>query len=143
MTRTPSKRAAVVLCAGLAAALSACEQGSGWVEVNRRSLVGRELRLLLTTSRHYQLPLSHSSKVADVQGWLLIVDIASSAPLEQRARLVGPLWESSTPRSLINFAAGAVFTDADERAARETPVFTFDRNGALLRFRQQGNERVR
>ena len=133
----------VVLGAALAAALSACAQGTGWVEVHQRRLVGRELRLLLTTSRQYRPPLSHSSRVADVQGWLLIVDLASNAPLKQRARLVGPLWESSTARSWVNFSAGAVFTSADERAVRETPGFTFDRDGALLRFRQQGHERVR
>ena len=36
-----------------------------------------------------------------------------------------------------------VFTSADERAARETPGFAFDREGTLLRFRQLGNEWVR
>jgi hypothetical protein len=42
----------------------------------------------------------------------------------------------------VGFDTGVPFTSADERAAREAPGFTFDGNGALLRFKQEGRGRV-
>src|SRR5262245_13657805 len=100
------------------ATLAGCsERGTGQLDVLERSVVGRQLRLIVSTSRHYRPALSHSSTTSDVRGWLVTVDLASEAPLAERARVLGPLWDSPPARSFLSFNAGTNFTDGDAAAA--------------------------
>ena len=77
---------------------------------------------------------SHSSKVADVKGYHVAINLASPAPLAERARVVGPLWIVPNTRSAISFEAGANFTPDDAAASAATPGWVFDADGTLVRL---------
>ena len=118
-----------------AAALGGCaSSGSGQLDIRARTVAGRELRLIVTTSRSYRPLLSHSSKTADVKGWLVTIDLASDGPLAERARIVGPLWDVPNARAVVSFHSGSAFTRADALAARAMPDFVFDLDGTLWRM---------
>jgi hypothetical protein len=122
-----------------AALLPGCEPaGRATYEVRDQAVAGSELKLVVETLRHYRPALSHSSKVADVKGWLVTIDLASDQPLVESARIFGPLWDLPDPRSWMSYGAGASFTDQDEAAAAGSPGFAFDADGTLLRFSRDG-----
>jgi hypothetical protein len=109
--------------------------GQATMTVSEKTVVGHELRVILQTSRTVEPPGSHSATTQDVKGYLIVVDLASNAPMAQRSKVYGPLWEVPQPRSEISFSAGANFTQADVDAALATPHCAFDENGELLRYR--------
>lgn len=116
--------------------------GYAGFEVRDQMVVGAELRLVIETYRRYTPWLSHSSKTGDAKGYLVTVDLSSTKPLAQRAKVYGPLWDIADPRSSVGFQTGAIFTQADLDVAQATTTCVFDTDGTLLRFSVDAKRRV-
>jgi hypothetical protein len=128
-------RVALGLVAPLLFLMSCTGFGESTMTVSQKTVVGRELRVILQTSRTVEPFWSHSLTTQDVKGYLIVVDLASNAPMVQRSKIYGPLWDVPQPRSEISFSAGANFTQTDVDAALATPRCAFDENGELVRYR--------
>jgi hypothetical protein len=110
-------------------------EGYGIIEIQRRMIVGDELRLIVETSRVEGSFMSHTSKEADLKGYFITVDLSSSEPLASRARVYGPLWDVPNPRSSLSGGlAGPQFDKPNADAARATQMYVFDTDGTLLKF---------
>jgi len=98
-------------------------------------LRGDELRVILDSALFVSSPLSHSSSTRDEKGWLVCIDLASTKPLANRARLYGPLWDAADAQSSLSHQAGVVFTERDQRAAAARAFVAFDDTGNVVRIR--------
>jgi hypothetical protein len=124
---------AMIAVLGSAFLASGCDDAS-YLELRGQCLRGDELRLLVETYRVSTEFGSHRSKVSDTKSYLVTVDVESTKPIAERAKIYGPLWSVPNKRSSISYQAGAMYSKEDVEAARATPVCWFDTDGQLVRF---------
>lgn len=116
--------------------LVACAScGSAVMDVQEKTMVGNELRMIVETHRSVFPFWSHTSTNYDTKGYLIIVDLASNRPLPQRSRVYGPLWDVPDAQSEFVCTPGDDFTKNSVGPRRQLPYFEFDENGGLIRFR--------
>jgi hypothetical protein len=73
--------------------LVACE-AHPQLNVLSERLVGRELKILIETSVFHPAWVADGHQETDhYKGWLITVDLVSSAPLTERTPVYGPLWD--------------------------------------------------
>lgn len=125
---------AAAVVASIAIGIEQAGRESTGLEIRDWIVARQELRLLVETYRVKSPVFSHSSKVTDANGYLVVIDLAADKPFVDRAAVFGPLWDVRGPRSAISFDVGVGFTEQDAKAARQTPVNLFDHQGTLHRL---------
>ena len=127
---------AILLIGSCAASLMVgCSATSGTprFRIQSERLVGNELRLILITATGDPPSLSGGG-LENAKGWLIIVDRSKPGRIEERARVIGPLWDVPDERSGLSFRGGLA-DEKDIAAAQARPFIAFESDGTVVRIR--------
>jgi hypothetical protein len=82
-----------------ALALTGCASSLPWIAVRDSRVVGDELRMNAVIYVQHQIDTRGYE--TDFSSYYVVVDLASKAPLAERARVVGPLYRDPENQSSI------------------------------------------
>lgn len=111
------------------------KNNSSLTTICHKILVNNELQLIVETFNTYNKSPSNTIKINNTKLYLIKINLTSTDQSRLEASVYGPLWQSDKSKALLNFEHGIVFTKEELKAMKSKPMFKFDTDGTLFKYR--------